>query len=162
MRQQFVSRSEAETERLGAELASAIAADAVILLEGDLGSGKTVLVKGVARALGIERREVQSPTYTLIHEHEGACGRLIHIDLYRLEGEEIGALGLDEVLMGAGVKAVEWAERLSEAGVAVPGAVRVKFQKAAGGGRRILIQAPAARQLDTIGGGRRSQEESQG
>jgi len=134
-----ISRSEAETERVGEELAAA-AADAVVLLEGDLGTGKTVLVRGLARALGVDAREIQSPTYTLIHEHEGTAGRLVHVDLYRLEGEEIAALGLDEMLDGPGVKAIEWAERLPGG---VPGAVRVRLRRVAGSAREILIDAPS-------------------
>ena len=131
------SHSEAETERLGEELAGA-GADAVILLEGDLGSGKTVLVRGIARALGIDAREIQSPTYTLIHEHEGARGRLVHVDLYRLDGEEIAALGLDELLAGDGVKAVEWAEKLAGWEPA-PGVVRVRLRRVAAGEREVSI-----------------------
>ena len=136
-----VSRSEAETERVGEELAAG-ASDAVVLLEGDLGTGKTVLVRGLARALGVDAREIQSPTYTLIHEHEGTAGRLVHVDLYRLEGEDIGALGLDELLAGPGVKAVEWAERLA---VGAPlGALRVRLRRLADGDREILIEGPGA------------------
>ncbi|MEM7356034.1 MAG: tRNA (adenosine(37)-N6)-threonylcarbamoyltransferase complex ATPase subunit type 1 TsaE, partial [Acidobacteriota bacterium] len=69
MEQRVLSHSEAETEAVGAALVASTGGEAVILLEGDLGSGKTVLVRGIADALGIDRREVQSPTYTLIHEH---------------------------------------------------------------------------------------------
>ena len=134
-----VTRSEAETERLGEELAAG--GDAVILLEGDLGSGKTVLVRGVARALGVEAGEVQSPSYALIHEHEGTRGRLVHVDLYRLEPHEIDGLGLDELLAGPGVKAVEWAERL--AGRSLPEAVRVRLRRTGSGQREAAI--------DTIG-----------
>ena len=127
-----ISRSEADTERIGEELAAA-AGDAVVLLEGDLGTGKTVLVRGLARAQGVDVREIQSPTYTLIHEHEGTAGRLVHVDLYRLEGEEIGALG-------PGIKAVEWAERLTAAGE-LPGAVRVRLRRLADSEREILIES---------------------
>ena len=133
-----ITRSEAETERLGEELAAA-AGDAVVLLEGDLGTGKTVLVRGLARAQGVDAREIQSPTYTLIHEHEGTAGRLVHVDLYRLEGEEIGALGLDEMLAGPGVKAIEWAERLAGGGE-LPGALRVRLRRIGGREREILIE----------------------
>ncbi len=133
------TRSEAETERLGEELAAG--GDAVILLEGDLGAGKTVLVRGIARALGIAVAEVQSPTYTLIHEHQGTRGRLVHVDLYRLEPHEIDGLGLDELLAGPGVVAIEWADRL--AGRAPPQAVRVRLRRTGAGQREAAV--------DTIG-----------
>lgn len=108
----WVTRGEAETERLGAALAAELAPDGMLLLSGDLGSGKTVLARGVASALGIDPRQVLSPTYNLIREHRGAGGDLVHVDLYRLRPEEAAALGLDELLAGPGVKVVEWAERL--------------------------------------------------
>ncbi len=135
------THSEAETERLGAEIAAG--GDALVLLEGDLGSGKTVLVRGIARALGIDAREVQSPSYTLIHEHEGSRGRLVHVDLYRLDAREIASLGLDELLAGDGIKAVEWADRLIAAWGEVAGAVRVRLQRVGAGQREVRI--------DTIG-----------
>ena len=138
------TRSEAETERLGEELAAA-GDDAVILLEGDLGSGKTVLVRGLARALGIDPREIQSPTYTLIHEHQGPGGRLVHVDLYRLEADEVAALGLDELLAGPGIKAVEWAERLDAAWGEIPYAVRLRLRRVGPGEREVSIDAPRPR-----------------
>ena len=106
------ARSLAETRAVGRELAGELAPDGVLLLQGDLGAGKTVLAQGVAEGLGIPAEEVQSPTYTLVREHHGAGGRLLHIDLYRLEPEETAALGVEELLAGPGVKVVEWAERL--------------------------------------------------
>ena len=111
----WITRAAAETERLGAELAPELGPDGVLLLTGELGSGKTVLARGVAAALGIDPRQVLSPSFNLIREHRGAAGRpprLVHVDLYRLEPEEAAALGLEEMLAGAGVKVVEWAERL--------------------------------------------------
>ncbi len=133
----LTTRSEAETEALGEQLAAG--GDALILLEGDLGSGKTVLVRGLARALGIDPREIQSPTYTLIHEHEGPGGRLVHVDLYRLEPAELASLGLDELLTGEGIKAVEWADRLTAAWGEIPGAVRVRLRRVGAGQREVGI-----------------------
>ncbi|HEV7518391.1 MAG TPA: tRNA (adenosine(37)-N6)-threonylcarbamoyltransferase complex ATPase subunit type 1 TsaE, partial [Thermoanaerobaculia bacterium] len=124
--------SEEETAALGAELARELAPDGVLLLSGDLGTGKTVLARGIAAALGIEPREVQSPTYTLIREHRGSGesgGRLVHVDLYRLSPEEAAELGLEELLAGPGVKVVEWAERLT---FDVPGALRLILMRASG------------------------------
>jgi tRNA threonylcarbamoyladenosine biosynthesis protein TsaE len=130
--------TEGETEALGAELARELAPDGVLLLSGELGTGKTVLARGIAAALGIAPREVQSPTYTLIREHQGSGGRLVHVDLYRLSPEEAAELGLEEILAGPGVKVVEWAERLT---FDVPGALRLTLARASGGaegGREIL------------------------
>lgn len=108
----FTSHSESETEALGERLGRRLSPDGVLRLLGEMGSGKTVLVRGVARALGIDPRAIQSPTYTLIHQHEGTRGRLVHVDLYRLEAEDLEAIGLEELLAGPGVKVIEWAERL--------------------------------------------------
>jgi tRNA threonylcarbamoyladenosine biosynthesis protein TsaE len=121
--------SEEETQQLGRTLALELAPDGVLLLSGELGSGKTVLARGVAWALGIDPRRVQSPTFTLIAEHEGERGRLVHVDLYRLAPGEIGSLGLDELLAGRGIKVVEWAERLPWP---VPGAVHLKLARLPG------------------------------
>lgn len=78
-----------------------------------MGSGKTVFAQGLASALGVDPRQVQSPTFVLVREHEGAAGSLVHVDLYRLEDEAaLASIGLDELLAREGVKVVEWAERL--------------------------------------------------
>lgn len=122
----MISGSEAETRHFGVTLAAELAPDGVLLLSGDLGSGKTVLAQGIAEGLGIDPREVQSPTFTLIREHRGRGGRLIHVDLYRLAPDEAGALGLEELLAGRGVKVVEWAERLP---FEVPGARRMRLRR---------------------------------
>jgi tRNA threonylcarbamoyladenosine biosynthesis protein TsaE len=135
------TRNEAETRALGRELAAELAPDGVLLLSGDLGAGKTVLTQGLAEGLGIDPREVQSPTFTLIRKHDGPGGRLIHVDLYRLDPGETGALGIEELLAGPGVKVVEWAERLP---FEVDGARWLRLLRVSGGdgdGREIkLIQ----------------------
>jgi tRNA threonylcarbamoyladenosine biosynthesis protein TsaE len=133
----WVTRSEEETRDLGRTLARELAPDGVLLLSGDLGSGKTVLARGIGEGLGIDPREVQSPTFTLIREHEGKSGRLVHVDLYRLEPEQTAALGLEELLAGPGVKVIEWAERLP---FAVPGArvMRLTRTPQIPGGREIV------------------------
>jgi len=131
----WTTRSEAETLALGRELGRELAPDGVLLLSGDLGAGKTVLARGIGEALGVGAREVQSPTYTLIREHQGSGGRLVHVDLYRLEPAETAALGLEELLAGPGVKVIEWAERLP---FALPGARVLRLARTADGeGREI-------------------------
>ncbi len=128
----WLTASEAETEAVGEALAGELAPDGILLLSGDLGSGKTVLARGIGRGLGIDPREVQSPTYTLIREHQGSAGRLLHVDLYRLEPAEAEALGLDELLAAPGVKVVEWAERLPAA-VRPAGALALSLRRVEGG-----------------------------
>lgn len=87
----------------------------VIAVSGDLGAGKTQLVKGIARGLGIQER-VHSPTFNLVNVYSGGRIPLFHLDLYRLESpEQIFAAGLEEYLNPAGVAVIEWAERWFDA-----------------------------------------------
>lgn len=131
----WTTQDEEETRAVGRELAAELAPDGILLLSGDLGAGKTVLAQGVAEGLGIAAREVQSPTFNLMREHRGPEGRLVHVDLYRLEPEDVGALGLEERLAGPGIKVIEWAERLP---FPVPGARALALYRREGGGREIV------------------------
>jgi tRNA threonylcarbamoyladenosine biosynthesis protein TsaE len=133
----WVTRSEEETRALGRDLAKELLPDGVLLLSGELGSGKTVLSRGIGEGLGLDPREVQSPTFTLIREHRGSGGRLVHVDLYRLEPAEAAALGLEELLAGPGVKVVEWAERLP---FAVPGARALRLDRTPDGEGREIVE----------------------
>ena len=128
--------SPAETKRLGRELAAELQPDGVLLLRGNLGAGKTVLAQGVASGLGIEPSEVQSPTFTIVREHQGPGGRFVHLDLYRLEPEDVAPAGLEELLFEPGVKLVEWSERLP---FEVPGALHLEIVEC-GPGRREIRQ----------------------
>lgn len=106
----FVSHSAQQTRRLGARLGDLLEPGDVLLLEGQLGAGKTVFAGGVALGLGIDE-PVTSPTFTLIREYQGRLP-LFHADLYRIGGDaEAAALGLEEYLYGEGVALVEWSER---------------------------------------------------
>ena len=108
----FISHSPAETESLGETFGRAARRGMVVALSGELGAGKTQLVKGLARGLGITAR-VHSPTFTLVNEYAGGRLRLFHLDLYRLESrEEILSAGLEEFLQPDGVAVIEWVERL--------------------------------------------------
>jgi len=133
------SGSEEETRALGERLAAELAPEGTLLLRGDLGAGKTVLAQGVARGLGIDPRQVVSPTFTLVREHEGPGGRLVHVDLYRLEPEEVWSLGIEEILAADGIKVVEWAERLPFEPEA---AVHLVLTRSAGGRREIRRLGP--------------------
>ena len=108
----IISHSPEETESLGETWGHAAQRGWVFALTGELGAGKTQLVKGLARGLGIAAR-VHSPTFTLVNEYGGGRLRLLHLDLYRLETrEQILSAGLDELLPPDGVAVIEWAERI--------------------------------------------------
>lgn len=110
----FISHNAGETAALGERWGREARAGLVIGLSGDLGAGKTQLVKGFARGLGITGR-VLSPTFALVHEYRGGRLALFHLDLYRLESRaQIVGAGLEEYLSPAGVTVVEWAERWFE------------------------------------------------
>lgn len=112
---ELISHSPAETEVLGERWGRGAQRGLVIALSGDLGVGKTQLVKGLARGLGATAR-VHSPTFTLVNEYGGGRLTLFHLDLYRLETrEQILSAGVEEYLQPDGVAVIEWAERLTTA-----------------------------------------------
>ena len=110
------SRSAEETRALGEQLGRALAAGDVVALEGPLGAGKTCLVQGIARGLGIDPdTPVTSPTFTLVGEYPGRVP-LRHADFYRVESvSRLEDAGFDDLLDGRGVLVVEWPERVPEA-----------------------------------------------
>ncbi len=130
------SNSETDTRVVAATLAPSLGAGAVVLLSGDLGTGKTAFVKGLAEGLGVDPGEVTSPTFTLVHEYRGGRLPLIHVDLYRLDRAELDEIGLDEDLAARGITAVEWSERLARP---IPGAIVVTITDAGGDTRTIEI-----------------------
>jgi tRNA threonylcarbamoyladenosine biosynthesis protein TsaE len=137
---EFVSRSEAETEAFGRDLASELGASDVIYLIGDLGAGKTTLARGLAAGSGALAREVASPTFAILHEYAGPDGAIVmrHLDLYRLADREseFEVLGLPEAVAGAPV-AVEWPGRTIRS--ALPPTYEVTIEEQPGGSRRIEI-----------------------
>lgn len=139
--------SASETRALGERLVDELLPDGILLLSGTLGAGKTTLVQGLAAGLGLSPKEIQSPSYTLIREHEGPRGRLVHVDLYRLTPGEAAALGLDEVLAASGVKAVEWPDRLP---FSPPGAVHLRLRPLIGDARRVEEVASTAANADEM------------
>lgn len=133
------TNSEAETSHAGERLAATLAGGEVILLSGELGAGKTAFVRGLARGLGAPPDEVSSPTFTLIQEYRGRRGTLHHVDLYRLAPAEIADLGLDELISGGDVVAIEWAERWA---ARPDDAIEVTIASDEGDSRRIAIRRP--------------------
>jgi tRNA threonylcarbamoyladenosine biosynthesis protein TsaE len=122
-----ISHSPQETEALGEQWGRTATAGLVLALSGDLGAGKTQLVRGLARGLGVTSR-VHSPTFTLVNEYGGGRLKLFHLDLYRLETpEQIHSADIEEFLNPDGVAVIEWAERLP--GFAAGGALLKKIAR---------------------------------
>jgi tRNA threonylcarbamoyladenosine biosynthesis protein TsaE len=122
-----VSSSPQETEALGRRLACHLGPGSVIALSGGLGAGKTCLVKGIARALGLDEN-ITSPTYTIINEYRLAGGLpLYHIDAYRLNGDEdFDSTGAGECFSSGGITIIEWSDRIP---LSVPvGAISIEIE----------------------------------
>ena len=112
--QHVEARSFKETLDVGDRLGRELQRGAVVALFGELGAGKTALIKGIARGLGI-RQEVTSPTFTIVHEYGGGRLPLFHIDLYRLDSvAQALAVGIEDYLNGDGVATIEWAEKIEQ------------------------------------------------
>jgi tRNA threonylcarbamoyladenosine biosynthesis protein TsaE len=137
----YSSTSEEATESFAAILAPLLPAGSLVALSGELGSGKTCFVRGLARGLGIAPERVHSPSFTLINEYPGGRLPLYHVDLYRLERGDMDTLGLAEYLDGDGLCAVEWFERLAE----TPPHLAVHFTFVAESERRLVAVARGRR-----------------
>lgn len=137
------SLSEDETLELGRGIGRTLKGGELMLLEGDLGYGKTVFARGVAMGIGIPPEEVSSPSFTLVHEYRGGRLPLFHVDLYRLDRpeEDLGSLGIEDILAAGGVVLVEWGERLPP--YMRRDAVTVRFHDVGEGSRRIEITSPS-------------------
>jgi len=132
----ITTHSETETAEVGRRLAPTLHAGSVLLLVGDLGAGKTALVRGLAEGLGVAPEDVSSPTFTLMQEYRGGRVPLIHVDLYRLNNaREIDELGLEELGLES-VLAIEWAEKLPRP---VAEAVTVRIEHGEANERRITV-----------------------
>jgi tRNA threonylcarbamoyladenosine biosynthesis protein TsaE len=156
------ARDEAATEELGRALGHALAEGGVVALIGPLGAGKTRLVQSIAAALGVDRREVNSPTFVLIQEYAAARQSsadrptavlpIFHCDTYRLRSlDEFLDLGVDEMFQAGGISLIEWADRVSpllpadrlEVEIAVTGPTSRHFRIAAGGPHSAELLAKA-------------------
>jgi tRNA threonylcarbamoyladenosine biosynthesis protein TsaE len=115
MARDFTTNSPEETIALGQQLASMLAPPKLVVLRGDLGAGKTTLVKGIAEGFrAASHDDVTSPTFTLIHEYGGPAATLYHIDLYRIDTQrELDTLALDDLMTDYSVLLIEWGEKFA-------------------------------------------------
>ena len=115
MTKEFTTHSADETIALGRELARILAPPRLVLLRGDLGAGKTTLVKGIAEGFhAASQQDVNSPTFTLVHEYRGPNVNVYHIDLYRVDTpRQLETLGLDDLIANDSVLLIEWGEKFS-------------------------------------------------
>jgi tRNA threonylcarbamoyladenosine biosynthesis protein TsaE len=128
--------SEDETYEAGRSLSRGLRGGEVILLDGELGTGKTVFARGVAAGLGVAPEDVNSPSFTLVQEYRGGRVRVVHVDLYRLdERDDLASLGLDEILGSGAVVLVEWGDKLPP--YYRRNAISIRFHDAGEGSRRI-------------------------
>ena len=140
---EFTTKSGADTIEVGRKLARLLKAPQLLLLRGELGTGKTTLVKGIAQALdAAEADEVTSPTFTLIHEYDGALDgkpvKLFHLDVYRLEGErQLETLGIDELLTPDALVLVEWGEKFKSIRKRATGEIAITSE--GGDARKITV-----------------------
>jgi tRNA threonylcarbamoyladenosine biosynthesis protein TsaE len=139
----FSTRSAADTVEVGRRLVKLLTPPQLLLLRGDLGTGKTTLVKGIAQALdAAEPDEVTSPTFTLLHEYDGKRGdkpvKLFHLDVYRIEGErQLETLGLEDLLTPDALVLVEWGEKFKSIRKRATGEIGITSE--GGDTRRITV-----------------------
>jgi tRNA threonylcarbamoyladenosine biosynthesis protein TsaE len=138
---EFFSRTPDETIALGRQLAAQLTPPKLVLLRGDLGAGKTTLVKGIAEGFGAASEEaVTSPTFTLIHEYRSPKVNVYHIDLYRVDTpRELETLGLDDLLDANSVLLIEWGEKFDR--FVKERDVEIAIERTGENDRRITVQA---------------------
>jgi tRNA threonylcarbamoyladenosine biosynthesis protein TsaE len=137
--QEFTTQSAEETVALGRKLAAMLAPPKLVLLRGDLGAGKTTLVKGIAEGFDAASEEdVTSPTFTLVHEYRAPSVNLYHIDLYRVDTErELETLALDDLMAENSVLLIEWGEKFPH--LERERNVEIALQRVGESGRRIQL-----------------------
>jgi tRNA threonylcarbamoyladenosine biosynthesis protein TsaE len=138
----FISNSPGDTEKFGRDFAGKVEPGTVIGLKGELGTGKTQLVKGLAAGLGCTS-EVTSPTFTIIHEYAGCRLPVYHLDFFRIDNRASAEqLGLEDFLFGEGVCVIEWADKFPE--LIPEHAIWIVFEATSEQQRRITYQGAAA------------------
>jgi len=137
---QITTRSVGETQKLGEIIGTAVTGGTVLALTGDLGSGKTAFVQGLARGLEVpDDYYITSPSYTLINEYPGRVP-LFHVDLYRISNPmDMEDLGLYEILHNSGIVAIEWADRIERK--LLPVSITIRFEITDDDTRKICITA---------------------
>ena len=139
MTREITTESAEETIAFGRTLAELLAPPKIVLLRGDLGAGKTTLVRGIAAAFeAAEEEDVTSPTFTLIHEYRGLRANLYHIDLYRIDTQrELETLGLDDLRSENSVLLIEWGEKFPR--LLCERDVEISLERDGENGRRVRI-----------------------
>lgn len=139
---EYISHCEAETSKIGKELAEKLVPGNVIAMYGDLGAGKTAFVRGLAEGLGLDAR-VSSPTFTIVNEYLGKIP-LFHFDMYRLgDADELFEIGWEDYITRGGICVVEWSENVEEA--FYNDTIRIYIEKIDDSSRNIKIKFPEAK-----------------
>jgi tRNA threonylcarbamoyladenosine biosynthesis protein TsaE len=138
---EFTTHSAEETIALGRRLSSMLAPPKLVLLKGELGAGKTTLVKGIAEAFhAASEEDVTSPTFTLVHEYRGPEVNLYHVDLYRVDtARELETLGLDDLVADNAILLVEWGDKFPR--LEREGDVEIALERIGEDERRIQVSA---------------------
>jgi len=144
---ELITTGEAETRAVGRRLAAALHGGERIGLAGELGAGKTCLVRGIAEGLGIPSAQVRSPSFPIVLPYDGGRLPLFHIDLFRLPAGDIDSFALTEYIYGFGVCAVEWYERLDEP---MRDFLAISMQFAGGDRRRLVVTAHGSGYADAL------------
>jgi len=138
---EFITHSPEETIALGRTLVGQLTPPKIVLLRGDLGAGKTTLVKGIAAGFrAAAEDDVTSPTFTLVHEYRGPGASLYHIDLYRVDTQrQLETLGLDDLIAENSILLIEWGEKFPR--FVCERDVEIALEQAGENGRRIRVSS---------------------
>lgn len=146
MTKEFILKTEEETLAFGRKLAEILPAGSFVALHGNLGAGKTVLVRGVASFLGIDH--VSSPTFTIVQEYD-TCPELLHFDVYRLsDADELYAIGFEDYLARNGIIIMEWSELVEDI---LPGdRLEMTILGEGNSERKLTVSADGGRAMETL------------
>ena len=150
MKKKFTTHSAEETVALGRRLAAQLRPPRLVLLRGELGAGKTTLIKGIAEGFGAARQDdVTSPTFTLVHEYRSPQVNVYHVDLYRVDTpRELETLGLDDLFAPNAVLLIEWGEKFER--FRRERDVEISLERTGENERKILFSAEPAEPAEKI------------